>query len=117
MTLDLTQWLEIANGIGTIGLLMLGLWFMRRDNTQAQKDLTAERNARIQDLKAHNSSTESLLEKVLVALQDNQKFLDKSLNDWKQEIKDALGSIKGEIPILKQELKDELNSIKNEIKK
>jgi len=115
MTLDLTQWLEILNGVGTFGLLIAAIWYMNKTNTQKDVELKAERSARIVDLKAHNTNSESLLEKVLVALRDNQRFLETSLNTNNQSIKEELSDVKVAISSLQQEIKVELNTINNKI--
>lgn len=95
--MEFKEILDIVDGVGTLGLLILATYYLRKDNAVTKEELRKEREARIIDLKKHNENAESLLEKTLVALQDNQRFLENSLSSWKQEIKNELSIIKEKI--------------------
>lgn len=95
--MDFKEWLDVIDGLGTLGILVAIAYLLRKENGDVKEELKRERSDRIIDLKKHNENAESLLEKVLVALQDNQRFLEISLTTWKQEIKDELYTIKQNI--------------------
>lgn len=84
--LDFTEWYKILEGVGTFGILILVSWLLFKENGKTKMDLAAERNSRIDDLKKHNENSEGLLERVLVALQDNQKFLSDNFDAFKKDI-------------------------------
>jgi hypothetical protein len=91
------DWIEIIDTLGTLGILILIAYSYRSENEKAKKDLKDERDARILDLKSHNESSENLLEKTLIALQDNQRFLEKNHFEMRAEIKENLKEIIMEI--------------------
>ena len=95
--MNLQDWVDIVNGLGTVGLLILIAYILRKENKDVKEELKEERTQRIMDLKKHNENSESLLEKVLVTLQDNQRFLETLLNEWKMDINEKLMDIKSKI--------------------
>ncbi len=92
--MELKDIIDLIDGIGTLGVLILVAYTLSKEKEKIKLELKESQDKRILELKSHNESSESLLEKVLVALQDNQRFLENELNKWKTEIKTDLVSIK-----------------------
>lgn len=95
--MDFKEWLDIVDGVGTIGLLVLIAYSYRKDNTNTKDELTKERTSHISDLKGYNQQFASLLEKSLIALQENQRFLEISISALKDQMNNQLAAIKDKI--------------------
>lgn len=91
--LEFAEWLDVVDSLGVLGVLIGLTYVLRKEIKELKEELRKERLERILDLKRHSENSESLLEKTLIALQDNQRFLENSLTSWKQEIKDKIGDL------------------------
>lgn len=92
--MELKEWADIIDGFGTIGVLIFFIYTYKNDNANTKDELEKSRTKHISDIKSSSEQFASLLEKSLIALQDNQRFIEDSVRTWKEEINVHLTSIK-----------------------